>query len=143
MILEMADTIKFRPDQVAEDTYGPEHCDATKDYYFDIFWGSDEWYNPVTGQNEAAQGTDQYATEAEYNTGYQSTYMFATTDEEAVIAQYPEAETMVLTDPVVITGGGSVELNFIVNTYNKITEGYSIVDTCSLEQPEISVLEAI
>jgi len=30
MILEMADTIKFRPDQVAEDTYGPEHLYDTR-----------------------------------------------------------------------------------------------------------------
>ncbi len=143
MILEMSDTIKFKPDQLAQDTHGIEHCDVSKDYYFDVFWGSDEWYNPVTGENDTPQGTDQYATEAEYNTSYQSVYMFASTDETAVTAEYPKAETMTLTDPIVITGAGSVELNFIVNTYNKITEGYSTVDTCSVEQPEISVLETI
>jgi hypothetical protein len=142
MILEMSDTIKFKPDQVAQDAHGIECCDVSKDYYFDVFWGSDEWYNPVTNKNYTPQGIDQYATEAEYNTSYQSVYMFASTSKDDVIDAVAD-QILTLTQPVIITGAGSVELNFIVNTYNKITEGYSTVDTCSFEKPEISVLETI
>lgn len=139
MIMEMSDIIQFRPDMVAQNAHGIEHCDESKNYYFDIFHGSNVWYNPVTDKDDAPSGTDQYATAADYETGYQAVYMFATTAPGQVTSIHANAQTMDLTAAIVIADETSKELTFVLNTKDKITEGYSTVDTCSMEQPAVSV----
>ena len=141
MILELSDIIKFRPDRVAQDAHTVAKCNVELDYYFDIFTESQPyWYNPVTDTDDTATGVDQYATETDYASNYQAVYQFATTDADAVTALHPNAQAMVLTAPIVLSGE-AVDVNFILDTRDKITAGYSTVDTCSLEQPTITVTE--